>query len=300
MDEWTESIQVMIDWIEAHISESPTLLEMSSQIGYSPFYCSTQFHEITGMTIRSYVAGRKLAKAALAIRDTKERILDIALDCGYSSQEALTRAFMNAFGCTPAAYRKNPRPIRLPIRQEVIFPYLKNQGDSTMNETCLTNPNIRTEYIPAHKYIGIWEPKAKGYGDFWKYHNCDEITGIVESMSNVSDPVITAHTAGWIHGDGKCEYFYGFGVPMDYDGVIPEGFELREIPGSYYLVFYHPTFDYRNDNCEVMSRVEQLAWNYDPKERGYEWNEDVCPVYQRHNPEILGYQVLRPIRKMGE
>ena len=89
MFEWNETVQKMIDWIEAHLTENPSLLEMSNQIGYSPYYCSNRFHEIVGMTFKSYVAGRRLARAALEIRDTKIRILDIAIKYGYSSQEAL-------------------------------------------------------------------------------------------------------------------------------------------------------------------------------------------------------------------
>ncbi|WP_312370371.1 helix-turn-helix transcriptional regulator [Lachnoclostridium sp.] len=298
MFKWNESIQKIIDYLEEHLCENPSLLEMSNQIGYSPYYCSTRFHEIVGMTIKSYVAGRRLAKATIEIRDTDHRILDIAITYGYSSQEALTRAFVHAYGCTPAAYRKKPRPLKLSIRQEVLPPYQVKKGEDTMNETCLTNPNVRMEFIPAHKYVGIWDENANGYGDFWRNHDCDEITGIVESMSHVSDPVVAAHTAGWFLKNGKRGYFYGFGVPLDYEGEIPEGFSIKQFPESYYYVFYHPTFDYRKDNSEVMKRVEQLAWNYDLTDKGYEWNELVCQDYQRHNPEILGYQVLRPVRKL--
>lgn len=68
MFEWNESVQKMIDWTEAHLTENPSLLEMSNQIGYSPYYCSSRFREISGMTFKSYVAGRRLARAALEIK----------------------------------------------------------------------------------------------------------------------------------------------------------------------------------------------------------------------------------------
>lgn len=167
MFEWNENVQKMINWIEAHLTENPSLLEMSGQIGYSPYYCSNRFHEVVGMTFKSYIAGRRLAMSALEIRDTNARILDIAIKYGYSSQEALTRAFMNAFGCTPAAYRKNPVPINLSIMQVVFSPehYIK-KGEPTMNQTLLTDAHIRVEYIPAHKYIGIWDINAADYGSF--------------------------------------------------------------------------------------------------------------------------------------
>lgn len=304
MSEWNEAIQKMIDWIEDNLCENPSLLQMSEQIGYSPYYCSVRFHEITGMTIKSYMAGRRLALAALAIRDTDERIIDIAVKCGYFSQEALTRAFSEAFGCTPASYRRDPVPIPLAIRQVVLTPehYPNLKGEKTMSKTVLTEAHTKIEFIPAHKYLGIWDGSARHYGEFWQNHNCDKVCGMIDSLSNVCDPIITAHTAGWHNVNGERRYFYGTGVPLDYSGKIPEGFKIREFPASYYLVFFCPPFDYLKDNGEVMGKVEDLAWSYDIGKFGggkYEWNEDACQCYQRHYPEVLGYQILRPIKKIG-
>lgn len=302
MYEWNEAIQKMIYWLEDKLPDNPSLLDMSKQIGYSPYYCSTKFHEIVGMTIKSYIAGRRLAKATLEIRDSKERILDIAIKNGYSSQEALTRAFVNAYGCTPAVYRRKPIPIALSNIQVVLLPEFYNKGEKTMNKTCLKNAEVRMEYLPAHKYIGIWSDKANGYGDFWSENNCDEVCGIIESMRHLSDPVIGCHMAGWHYVNGALKYFYGFGVSHDYDGDIPQGFTIKEFPASYYLVFFHPAFDYLKDNGEVMEHVENLAWNYDIEvenfnNQKYLWNEEVCQDYQRHYPEVLGYEVLRPVKK---
>lgn len=298
MYEWHEAIQKMIYWIEDHLEENPTLLEMSQQIGYSPYYCSVKFHEIVGMTLKSYIAGRRLARATLEIRDSRQRIMDIALKYGYSSQEALTRAFMNAYGCTPAAYRRNPVPVPLRNMQNVVFPeYYLKEGESIMNKTILTNANVRVEHIPAHKYIGIWDLEAKDYMSFWSRHDCDKVCGIIDSMNHVANSIVTVHTAGWFEENGKRGYFYGFGVDADYNGVIPKGFEIREVPATDYLVFYHPAFDFLKDCGEVMKRVEDLAWHFNPEEKGYEWNEAVNMVYQRHLPETIGYEILRPVKK---
>ena len=245
MLEWNEAVQKMIRWVEANLDREPALLEMSRQVGYSPWYCSTLFHRICGDTVKSYAARRRLSLAALDLRDSEDRILDIAVKHGFSSQEALTRAFRGAFGCTPAAYRRNPRPIPLFMGKEVFHPWQYSQlykGGSGMSVHDLREARVRVEYIPAHKYIGIWEDRAQGYGDFWQYHDCDHVCGIIESMRRESHPVVASHTAGWHYVDGQRRYFYGFGVSQDYSGPVPEGFELRSFPGSYYLVFYHPPF----------------------------------------------------------
>ena len=98
----------------------------------------------------------------------------------------------------------------------------------------------------------------------------------------------------------KKVYFYGTGVPFEYAGEIPRGFEIREIPASDYLVFSYPVFDFMTENAEVMGAVEKLAFSYDPSELGYEWNDEACQIYQRHYPEKLGYQVVRPVRKLNQ
>lgn len=74
--------------------------------------------------------------------------------------------------------------------------------------------------------------------------------------------------------------------------------EIREFPESDYLVFSYPSFDYMKENADVMEAVEKLAWNFDPASMGYEWNEQACQDYQRHYPEKLGYQILRPVKKL--
>ncbi len=299
--EWNAAIQKMIEWLEENLTDNPSLLDMSKQIGYSPYYCSAQFKNIVGMTVKSYIAGRRLARAAIDIRDGDDRILDIAIKYGYSSQEALTRAFVNAYGCTPAAYRKNPIPIALSNKQVVFFPeHYISKGEPTMSKTILTEPHTRIEHIPAHKYIGIFDINAGDYGKFWEKHDCDKVCGIIDSMSHVSHTIVTPHTAGWFWENGKRGYFYGFGVPNDYDGIIPEGFECRELPASDYIVFFHPPFDYLKDNGEVMEKVENLAWNYEPEKNGYEWNEELCNDYQRHYPEVIGYEILRPVKRSSK
>ncbi len=303
MNEWKAKIQKMIDWIEINIENKPSLLDMSWEIGYSPSYCSFLFHQVTGITLKSYMVGRRLCHATLELRDTNTRILDIAVRYGYSSHEALTRAFVTAYGLTPIAYRNSPRPIKLSIKQNVIFPddYI-NIGGNRMSS--IKEVNIRFEYIPAHKYIGIWDIRVNNYGDFWKYHDCDEVCGIIESMRNVAHEIVGPHMAGWYYENEKKGYFYGFGVPADYNGEIPTGFEVKEFPASTYMVFFHPPFEYLPDNNEVMNLVEKLAWDYNPLQserwwipNKYEWNEEFCQIYQRHFPEVMGYEVLRPIKQ---
>ncbi len=294
MQSWKQAIEILVRFIDERATENPTLSEISSQIGYSPYYCSEQFHRLSGMTIRAYMAKRRLRLAADALRDTDKSIVEIALDCGFSSQQALTRAFTHAYGCAPSAYRKKP----FALSDSELSPIRFLQGETEMSN--VTIPSYHFEFVPAHKYLGCYAKTKTACGEIWPGHDCDAVTDTVQNLKECH-PIIPCHTAGWAWKDGKRSYFYGAGMPVEYDGEVPEGFELRgTFPESFYIVFSHPPFDYARDNAEVMRRVEELAWSFDPTPLGYEWNEEVCQDYQRHYPEGLGYHILRPVKKLNK
>ncbi len=96
--------------IERHEDEALTLGSLSRKLGYSEFYTTRKFKEISGMRLKDYLRGRRLAFALKEVRDSGKSLLDIAFDYGFSSHEAFTRAFKDAYGVTPRAYRKNPNP----------------------------------------------------------------------------------------------------------------------------------------------------------------------------------------------
>jgi AraC-like DNA-binding protein len=62
-----------------------------------------------------------LERAAHRLLATDDEVLEVALDAGYGSHEAFTRAFRRAFGEAPSAWRREPRGFRLPSRNGVHF-----------------------------------------------------------------------------------------------------------------------------------------------------------------------------------
>ncbi len=100
------TIENMIAWVEDNIEEAPTLEAMARYVGYSSYYCSAKFHEAVGISFKEYVQHRKLALAVGELLNTDKRIIDIAVQYGFSSNEAFTRAFSKIYGCPPNAYRR--------------------------------------------------------------------------------------------------------------------------------------------------------------------------------------------------
>jgi AraC-like DNA-binding protein len=110
---WMNNIvQEMIDCIEGHLLEGFSLEQLGREMGYSPYYCSFKFHQMTGMTIKKYMSLRKIYLASLVLKETEEKIIDIAFCYGLSSQESFSRAFKRVFGISPYDYRRSPQPMQ--------------------------------------------------------------------------------------------------------------------------------------------------------------------------------------------
>lgn len=111
-----ESVEWMIEWIETHFEEGFSLEKLGQYMGFSPYYCSFKFHQITGVSIKRYRLLRLLYIASERLAETDQRIIEIAFHAGYTSQSAFSRAFKDLFGVTPRAFRERPRPLQTYIK----------------------------------------------------------------------------------------------------------------------------------------------------------------------------------------
>ena len=99
------SSQKALWFIESHFADALTLDDIASIAGVSRFQMSRAFAAATGLPITRYLRARRLSEAARALSLGAADILTVALDAGYGSHEAFTRAFREQFGTTPEAVR---------------------------------------------------------------------------------------------------------------------------------------------------------------------------------------------------
>jgi AraC family transcriptional regulator len=92
--------------IESRIGAPISLDELAAHAGVSRFHLSRIFPLATGYSISGYLRGRRLSVAAGRLAAGAPDILQVALDAGYGSHEAFTRAFRDQFGITPDELRR--------------------------------------------------------------------------------------------------------------------------------------------------------------------------------------------------
>lgn len=94
-------------FIEEHLNEDIKVEEIAAFTGYSYFHFHRIFEALVGESVGNYLRTRRMNLAANALIYTNKRILDIAMEYRFESQEAFTRAFKKCYHLTPAVYRKN-------------------------------------------------------------------------------------------------------------------------------------------------------------------------------------------------
>jgi len=94
-------------YIETHFSEEISLDDIAAATDVSRYHMSRAFGLATGLSVMRYVRGRRLTVAARSLSRGAPDILGVALDAGYGSHEAFTRAFRDQFGLTPEAVRSS-------------------------------------------------------------------------------------------------------------------------------------------------------------------------------------------------
>ncbi len=95
-----------LDYVRDHFAEDLTLARLAKVACFSKFHFHRIFRTVLGETVNQYVRRVRLEKAARMLTHNKDQsIIDIALDCGFSSSQNFAKAFKAHFGVTPTYVR---------------------------------------------------------------------------------------------------------------------------------------------------------------------------------------------------
>lgn len=104
--EYSSRINKVIDYINLNLSEELTLERLAGVANFSPYHFHRVFHTMAGETLNSYINRLRLERSAHKLRwNINLSITEIALECGFSSSSAFTRAFKAYFNLSPTDYR---------------------------------------------------------------------------------------------------------------------------------------------------------------------------------------------------
>lgn len=289
MQEQIEAVQRMQDYIEAHLFERITLANLSVASYFSPWYSHRLFIRHVGISPADYIRKLRLSKSALSLRDNPRKIAEIAFEMGFGSVDGYQRAFFREFGCNPSEYAAVPVPLYL------YTPF----GVKCRNiERSPVMANVRNVFIqvvdkPARKVLIKRGVQAADYFSYCEEVGCD-VWGLLQSIRSISgEPVCLWLPAAYIKA-GTSEYVQGVEVSADYNGIVPEGFDVIDLPAAKYLMFQGEPFA-EEDYCQAIEEVKASIKKYDPSVIGLSWDND-NPRIQLEPVGTRGYIELLAIK----
>lgn len=288
MEEQIEAVQRMQDYIETHLQEEITLANLSKESHYSPWYSYRIFTQWMNMTPADYVRKLRLSKSALKLRDEEVKIIEVAFEVGFQSVDGYQRAFYREFGCNPRDYAKNPVPLYL--FQPYGIKYSAIRKEKTMAE--VKSIFVHVVEKPARKVMLRRGQKAEDYFAYCEEVGCD-VWGLLMSMKSISGEPVCLWLPERYITEGTSKYVQGVELPLDYDGCIPEGFDMIELPACKYLMFQGQPFA-EEEFEQAINEVWKAIETFDPEVRGFLWDKE-NPRIQLEPRGQRGYIELLPV-----
>ena len=328
MSDWSVCVQAMVERIDASIRReedaSLTLAALSEMLGYSAYYTSRKFRQISGMSLKDYLRFRRLAFALRDLRETEQSVLEIALRYGFSSGEAFSRAFRAAYGVSPRQYRQSPVPLAL---RTILRPwdcYLAEAagkapaGDAPAGDAPVRKVKTYFVQIPAHRFLHIRNDESIGYWDFWQKQSripgqdreticglLSQIPGKLDDAGGSGQDAGSGQLMAWINApEGRiCSWgiplaeAYGVRLPADFGGAVPPSMRLMDVPEGEYLVFEHGPFDAASESQSVEVAVETAMREFDYAGSGYELDFTPERVFYFYHDCTRFFKYVRPVRR---
>lgn len=266
MVEQIEAVQRMQDYIEEHLSENITISSLSHASNFSPWHSHRLFLQYTNMTPADYIRRLRLSRSAIKLRDESYKIIDVALELGFGSVDGYQRAFFREFGCNPKEYAKTPIPLYLftPYGVKYRIPGKEKQMEISRNVL------IQIIEKPERKVLIKRGIKADDYFAYCEEVGCD-VWGLLQSIKSISGEPVCLWLPKQYIAAGTSEYVQGVEVPLTYDGIVPDGFDIIVLPAAKYLMFKGDPFA-EEDYCQAIKEVEEAIRMYDPQVIDSKWD----------------------------
>ena len=233
--------------IEFNLHESLTLTRLSEHCAVSPHHMCRLFQKATGLSVMSYVRARRLSEAARSLAEQDKDVLTAALEAGYASHEAFTRAFARYFGVLPSSVRKARSLSSLSLMEPIAM-----KKDLIVD---VPKPELRER--GAFRVVGL-SVKCS-------FEDTSAIPALWQSV-NVREPEVVGAIPGTAYGvccdfdeGGHFRYLAGVEATEKTDGM-----DFVDIPANRYAVFVH------NGHISDFSKTVYTIWNKSLPDAGLE------------------------------
>jgi len=232
---YLSQVQTGIDYIEGRLDFDVSLADVATAAGISQWHFQRIFKALTNETLKTYIRSRRLANSLDKLLTTDKRIIDIAIDAGFESQESFSRVFKKIFNLTPNEYRR--------LGDKSLF-LKKIQFDVDYLKHINTNLSLEPEIVTQERKLLVGLRTCFYSIDSEKNNIAEKLPPLWASFLERLDEIdnrLTDFGYGVVQQTKEktdlLEYVAAFEVSEL--GVLPKEMVCIEIPASTYAIFTH-------------------------------------------------------------
>jgi len=232
--------------VSANLDEALDLEGLARSAALSPFHFHRVFRGMLGETPLELHRRLRMERAALRLREEETSVTTIAVDAGYDTHEAFTRAFRTRYGCSPSEFRQNGRgpcagrehafQIEIAARSGIHFSRTPStpliihfsKGERTMNVEKKQLPAMRVATL---RHIGAYHRISEAFG------RLGEIAGRAGLFNG--KPIMLALYYDDPETTPEAELRSDAAVVIGEDAKIPAGLAEQRIPAGRYACTTH-------------------------------------------------------------
>jgi len=248
-----------------------TLLSNTGYVSYDKLY--RDFYSVTGHSVKEYVRKRRLSNALALIKTSEMELTGIAVQCGYSSHQALCRAVRGTLGLTPSQYR----------REETYFFFPPFDGVSLHSVTVSNDTIPRALRLPFY-HSSLTSIENAAVGTFLRLF--PDYSGRIFGRN------------GRQRGSKFCYELYLTDTSRDYSALTSHGFERPQEVPEFAAMFATSTI--RNDEAKINAAWDYLYADWLRNSMFEYTDEPYCEEYILKNGRAVKLRLYLPIRKRAE
>ena len=296
------TVERMKKYIHDHLHERITAADVARAAGYSQFHASRLFKAETGLSPFEYIRRERLTASARALRKGKRKVIDVALDFVFDSHEGFTRAFSNGFGISPKKYASFPRPEGWLIPYNYLDRSNSDPEEKKMNDTAV----IFTQIIerPARKLILRRSKEATDYFSYCMEVGCgknNDSSGAWDVLTEIKEALYEP-VGVWLpenmRPEGTGIYTHGVEVAADFGGIVPEGFDMIDLPACKMIVFQGEPYNDENYQKAVGICMKRIG-SFNPEVYGYQYAPELAPRMQLAPEGWRGYIEMLSVKNLS-
>ncbi len=294
MHAW-ESIQKTVDHIEDHLAGEISITDLATLAALSPFYYQRLFSRLVRKPVNEYIKLRRLARAADVLPEKRRRILDIALDVGFSSHEVFTRAFRSAYDMTPEEFRENPVRLNHFCKPQLLLQYtLVDENVPLITDGIVIEISRRTLSSP-QSFLGLSVEEPIGNMPGGDVTGVDGLSKLWDSFHQLKPTlkglIEGGDELGVAYGSPKPGHYQYFGGAQAHPGTVEDGCCVWTLEEGEYIVCTFEAEDFEHIVTDALYKAQQYLFNMWLPRHKLVSKPFAIERYARHSPETTTMEV---------